>query len=362
MKVLDNIIKELESNGSSCFFVGGAVRDKLLDNKIYDYDIEVYGINYEELKSILTKYGEIIANDKFYIVKIKQYSSFEFSIPRLEVSTGNLHSDYIIMPITDYNYEEACKRRDFTVNAILSSCSRKTIIDPYNGIDDLRNRRLKHITLNFTDDNLRVLRAIRFSACLGFEIDMATQKLCSKMLENLDDISNQRFNNEFNIFIMGEYLNIGIKYFVKFLGEYFKLYNYNYFDFRSIDDCNNRFIRICIFFYNFRKNDLQYMLKRCLIKRNEISKIMIIISTDFRLINDFYKLTKVFSQDEIVILYKYILNVDITGLYTCYIKLKSIYDGNYFIKKGVEKIEISNMKKIVIIDKLKEYNSCNKII
>ncbi|MFV0425396.1 MAG: hypothetical protein ACK5K7_07580 [Bacilli bacterium] len=354
MEKLKNILTEIENVGGKCYFVGGSVRDKLLKAEIYDYDIEIYNIDFKSLIEVLHKFGELIVNYEFYTVKIKKIQNYEFSLPRLEETTGLLHTDFKVVVLEEMDFCKASMRRDFTINSILMEYSTSTIIDCYDGKNDLKSKNIRHVSDKFIEDPLRVLRAVRFSSKLGFTIDESTLQLCIQMTRSLDTISNERFSKEFAKFVVGEYFDIGINYFIYLLSQYFNIKIFDIQKLQNLKLCCNTEVRCLILFYLLKGNELEFMINRCIDKKSVRKKIQYLLNNNLEDINDFYELTLKFTKKEILLLYKYIKNECIENLYIMYENLSKKYSAKYFIDLGYEGVEISVKIKESIINGLKE--------
>ncbi|MCQ2386907.1 MAG: hypothetical protein MJ066_00430 [Clostridia bacterium] len=182
IKEIANLIKE---NGGRAYFVGGFVRDFLLNKKSADIDIEVFGISKEKLESILLLFGNVDSIGKDY--GVFKLNGIDFAIARKEKKTGKLHKDFLVIPNPNLKIKKAEKRRDFTINSIMQDVLTGEIIDKFNGRKDLQNKILRATNYKtFADDELRILRCAEFKARFDFAVDGKTKKLCTKNgIENL---------------------------------------------------------------------------------------------------------------------------------------------------------------------------------
>ncbi len=190
------IAEDIRSNGGRAFEVGGCIRDEFLKirRENDDIDIEVYGIYPDKLQSILSKYGNVDLTGKSFAVY--RISSLEISLPREDRKISVGHKGFQVKVTPDLPYRAACLRRDFTVNAIMRDIITGEIIDPLNGIRDLKMEVLRACDLKyFADDPLRAYRAMRFSAYLGFGIELNTLKFCRKM--NIRSLPPERIFGEY---------------------------------------------------------------------------------------------------------------------------------------------------------------------
>ena len=208
-RVIQAIAMEIKELGGSAYFVGGAVRDELLKKAIKDFDIEVFGIEPDILRSVCRRYGKVITvGNSFAVMKVNLdgETAIDVSIPRRERSTGLGHRAFDVEADPWMHPEEAAQRRDLTVNAISKNILTGEYIDPFHGIDDLKNGVLKHVGPCFVEDPLRVLRVIRFAAQLGFIVHDETILLCRQMCRDgmLQSLPRERIEEEiFNLFAKG---------------------------------------------------------------------------------------------------------------------------------------------------------------
>lgn len=220
-KVLEYINKIHSAHGH-CYIVGGYVRDFLLGKKSKDIDIEVYNIDFVKLTKLFGDCGTVHAN--FGILALKGTSA-EFAIPRKENKIGRKHVDFEINLDPNMSLKEAACRRDFTINSLMYDMKNKQIIDNYSGYIDLNNKILKHISDKFEEDALRILRGIRFSFQLGFQIHNSTYIKFKYMLNDLKLITPSRKSQEikkmFNV--TPNNFKIGMISFEDVLLKYFNL-------------------------------------------------------------------------------------------------------------------------------------------
>jgi tRNA nucleotidyltransferase (CCA-adding enzyme) len=182
------------------YLVGGAVRDKLLGHKVYDHDYVVVGATIEQMLTLgFTQVG------KDFPVFLHPKTKEEYALARTERKQGHGYTGFICDASSAVTLEEDLLRRDLTINAMAmpfnDSAESTTIIDPYNGQVDLKNRILRHVSLAFVEDPLRVLRVARFTARYhdyGFTIAGETVDLMTKISESgeLATLSGERIWQE----------------------------------------------------------------------------------------------------------------------------------------------------------------------
>jgi tRNA nucleotidyltransferase (CCA-adding enzyme) len=196
--ILKTIANTLNAKNAKAIVVGGAVRDHFLKLPSKDYDVEVYGLaSMEELEEILLEYGSVNLVGKSYGVLKFSYKGekYDFSFPRLESKVGTGHRGFDVEVDGSLEYAEAAKRRDFTLNALGYDIVSENFIDPFNGLQDMEQKLLRHIDNDtFVEDPLRVYRAVQFTARFGYTLADETFLLCKKMVDNgmLEELPKER--------------------------------------------------------------------------------------------------------------------------------------------------------------------------
>lgn len=196
-KLVHKLAETVSDIGGNVYFVGGYVRDEYLNRNNKDIDIEVYGISSEQLKCICQKFGNVDEiGASFGILKIKGID-LDIAMPRIERKIGNKHTDFSVSVDPYMSTEEASKRRDFTINALMKHVLSGEVIDHYGGLNDLNKKIIRHINdETFIEDPLRVYRAAGFASRLDFEIAPETMDLCKKINTSL--IAKERVYEETN--------------------------------------------------------------------------------------------------------------------------------------------------------------------
>lgn len=177
-KALEIISRSVNSAGGRALLVGGCVRDSILDIPVKDIDIEVYGIEAEKLKALLSENFSIdCVGEAFAVIKLKGLAC-DISIPRRESKAGLGHKGFDVMSDPYMSTEEAAERRECTINAIAYDPLTGELIDHFNGVKDLEARIYRHTSAKFIEDPLRVLRAMQFISRFQLSVDPATMALC----------------------------------------------------------------------------------------------------------------------------------------------------------------------------------------
>lgn len=176
------------------YLVGGAVRDKLLGLKNSDKDYCVTGATIADMLSQnFTQVG------KDFPVFLHPKTKCEYALARTERKTSTGYTGFKVDFNPNISIEEDLYRRDLTINAIAEKDGQ--LIDPYNGIEDINNRVLRHVSSAFVEDPLRVIRLARFYArfnYLGFTVAKETLDLCKEIsaTNELNSLSPERIWQE----------------------------------------------------------------------------------------------------------------------------------------------------------------------
>lgn len=201
-----NVATKLQNAGFKAYFVGGCVRDLLLKRKPKDWDVATDATP-EQIQMI---FPDSFYENTFGTVGVKVEGEVDETLKVIEVTPFRLESEYSDFRRPDTvtfskNLEDDLKRRDFTINALALDPVTKDIIDLYKGQDDLKDKIVRTVgdaTDRFSEDALRMLRAIRISTELGFSISHETLEAIMLHVKHLDKISKERIRDEFTRIIM----------------------------------------------------------------------------------------------------------------------------------------------------------------
>lgn len=197
--------------GGRAMLVGGSVRDRLAGVESKDFDVEVYGLEPVRLRAVLEQMGQVnTVGDHFSVYKLALHRAaagpgddsdkqerfeIDVSLPRRESKSGHGHRGFVIEGDPAMTFEEAARRRDFTVNAILYDPLTGEIVDPFGGREDFERRILRAVAAEtFVEDSLRVLRAVQLAARFEMTIDPRTGALCRAI--ELSDLPSERIWGE----------------------------------------------------------------------------------------------------------------------------------------------------------------------
>ena len=215
--------------GGRALCVGGFVRDRLRSlkrastsaqsasanesasqaagNEPKDLDMEVFGVVPDVLLPLLQSIGRVEpVGQAFPVYKL---GAIDVALPRRESKTGRGHKGFTVAGDPAMSFEDAARRRDFTINAIGWDPLTGEYLDPFNGRRDLTHRVLRVVDpATFADDSLRVLRALQFAARFDLTMDPATARICSAIA--LDDLPAERVWGEFEkLLLQAERPSIG---------------------------------------------------------------------------------------------------------------------------------------------------------
>ena len=193
---LDLVIKDIDARGGKVFYVGGYVRDKILGKENKDIDVEIHNIEMDKVKDLLSTYGRVDeVGARFGILKVSGMD-IDFAFPRTERNVGDKHVDFDVDVDPYLSPETAARRRDFTMNAIMEDATTGEIIDPFNGVSDLKKGVINLIDKNtFIEDNLRPLRAAQFAARFNMRVSEEVIDLARTL--DYTTLSTERVGIEF---------------------------------------------------------------------------------------------------------------------------------------------------------------------
>jgi len=184
---LTRLLASLRDAGGRPYVVGGAVRDALLRLPLEDWDVEVFGLSAERLEALLAGFGKVDAvGQAFRVYKLSGVEgvsgALDVALPRRDSKVGPGHRGIGVTGDPSLSVDEAARRRDFTINALLFDSATGELVDPWGGRADLEARRLRAVdSATFGDDPLRALRALQFAARFELQVDEATARLCASM-------------------------------------------------------------------------------------------------------------------------------------------------------------------------------------
>lgn len=215
-----SVIQELEDAEAEAYIVGGCVRDILRGEEPQDWDIAT-DAKPQQIEKI---FSNTFSNNKFGTVTVVTDSS-DPQLQHIEITPYRIEQKYSDKRHPDkirwaQNIEQDLGRRDFTVNAIamkLGSSSKKspvTIVDPFSGQKDLEKKIIRAVgdpQERFSEDALRMMRAVRFATTLSFKLEKQTAQSIKQKSGLLRFISKERIRDELMKIIMSDYPAVGIE-------------------------------------------------------------------------------------------------------------------------------------------------------
>lgn len=180
------------------YLVGGCVRDFLLDLPVKDYDVEVFGLGYEELARALAPWGKTdLVGRSFGVIKLRLGELVvDFTIPRRDSKTAPGHKGFSITFEPALEPRDAAARRDFTINSLMFDARDGRLLDFFEGGKDLRARVLRHTSDAFPEDPLRVLRGMQFCARFGLTAHPTTIELSRQIKNSFAELAVERIREE----------------------------------------------------------------------------------------------------------------------------------------------------------------------
>lgn len=185
---------------SKYYIVGGYVRDSLLGISSKDVDFAVEAESYEAMKADLISKGVkiFLESPEYFTIRGTHptYGAVDYVLCRKDGTyTDGRHPD----SVSQGTIIDDLARRDFTIGAIAMDADTKQLIDPFDGQTDLKNKIIRCVgdpEKRFTEDSLRILRAIRFSIRLGFTIEPDTFEAMYRMADSVNSLPAERIREE----------------------------------------------------------------------------------------------------------------------------------------------------------------------
>jgi putative nucleotidyltransferase with HDIG domain len=215
-KVFSIVSEESEKAGCEAYVVGGYVRDIFLNRDSKDIDIVVTGSGINMAESVAARLGNVQVN------VFRNFGTAMMNIEGLDIEfvgarKESYRSDSRKPIVENGTISDDQLRRDFTINALALSLNKKNfgeLVDPFHGLDDLEHyiiRTPQDASLTFSDDPLRMLRAIRFASQLGFTIEKSVGDAIVKNRERIKIVSAERISDELNKIILSPVPSMGFE-------------------------------------------------------------------------------------------------------------------------------------------------------
>ncbi len=215
LQILGWIAAAAESLGMPCYLVGGFVRDRILGRETKDIDIVCVGSGIELAAAVAEKF-----NPKPEVNFFKNFGTAQIKVGDLEIEfvgarKESYHPESRKPAVETGSLEDDQLRRDFTINAMaisLNSGDYGNLVDPFNGLQDLSLKLIQTPLApaqTFIDDPLRMMRAIRFSAQLGFSISETTFAAIVENANRISIVSGERIADELNKILLCKKPSVG---------------------------------------------------------------------------------------------------------------------------------------------------------
>ncbi|HTB06432.1 MAG TPA: HD domain-containing protein [Bacteroidia bacterium] len=210
-KIVSDVADEM---GVEAYVVGGFVRDAILYRPCKDIDIVTVGKGIELAENVAKRLGDKKVN-VFRNFGTAQIIYDDYDIEFVGARKESYNRDSRKPVVEDGSLEDDQKRRDFTINAMAIALNKKNygnLLDPFNGISDLENRIIRtplDPDITYSDDPLRMMRAIRFAAQLDFQIEKNSFDSICRNKERIEIVSKERIADELNKIILADIPSIG---------------------------------------------------------------------------------------------------------------------------------------------------------
>jgi tRNA nucleotidyltransferase (CCA-adding enzyme) len=211
MSALHTLARRAVAAGGRLYLVGGSVRDALRGAPVAELDAEIFGLPPERVESdVLGGFRWDAVGRAFGIFKIHGLP-IDLALPRTEHKTGLGHRAVATTCDPQLDVATAARRRDFTLNAMYWDVVGGQLVDPWGGVADMEARVLRHVSDQFVEDPLRVLRAMQLAARLNCTVAPATVALCAAMTP--ETLSRERFLAEWEKWLLqGRCLPRGLQF------------------------------------------------------------------------------------------------------------------------------------------------------
>lgn len=199
------------------FVVGGYVRDILLKRASKDIDFVCVGSGIELAEKVAEALGPKVRVNIYKNFGTAQISTEDFTLEFVGARRESYRAESRKPIVEDGTLADDQKRRDFTINALAISLNDKSfgdLIDPFDGVTDLKNKLIKtpqDPAITFSDDPLRMMRAVRFASQLNFDIDADTFQAIVDQKDRLKIVSHERITDELNKVILSPVPSYGFK-------------------------------------------------------------------------------------------------------------------------------------------------------
>lgn len=215
--ILDKAAETATATQTEAYAVGGFVRDKLLGRPTKDIDIVCVGSGIEFAKAVAQRFTPKPKVNYFKNFGTAMFKTGDMEVEFVGARKESYQRDSRKPIVEDGTLEDDQNRRDFTINALaisLNEGNRGEIVDPFKGLEDLEKGIIRtplDPDITFSDDPLRMMRAIRFANQLNFSIELKTYEAIARNAERIRIVSMERIIVELNKIVMCEVPSVGFK-------------------------------------------------------------------------------------------------------------------------------------------------------
>ncbi|MCG8448509.1 MAG: CCA tRNA nucleotidyltransferase [Pirellulales bacterium] len=208
-----DVVRKLRDSGYEAFWAGGCVRDELLGRMPKDYDVAT-SARPEQIRQLFGRRRTLAIGAAFGVISVlggREIDPIEVATFR---SDGEYHDGRHPQNVVFTTAEEDAERRDFTINGLFFDPIDEQVIDYVGGREDLRQgivRAIGNPQARFTEDKLRMLRAVRFAATFGFQIEAATFSAIQTMAQQVHVVSAERIGSELRRILVHPQRQLGVQ-------------------------------------------------------------------------------------------------------------------------------------------------------
>ena len=215
--ILEIVARASSELGVDAYIIGGFVRDLILKRSSKDIDIVSIGSGIELAELVASQLGPDVHVSIYKTFGTAQIRAGELELEFVGARKESYQTESRKPAVEDGTLQDDQNRRDFTINAMGISLQKKTfgdLVDPFDGVRDLRKKNIRtplSPDITFSDDPLRMMRAIRFASQLNFDIDADTFDAIIKMKDRISIVSMERISDELNKIILSPTPSYGFK-------------------------------------------------------------------------------------------------------------------------------------------------------
>lgn len=216
-KIFRIVSEVADKTNTETYVVGGYVRDIVLKRSSKDIDFVCIGSGIELAKNVAQKLGPSVRVNYFKNFGTAQIRYEDLDVEFVGARKESYRLDSRKPVVEDGTLDDDQKRRDFTINTLALSVNSKsfgTLLDPFDGINDIKRKNIRtplDPSITFSDDPLRMMRAIRFASQLNFDIEPDTFDAIVKQADRIKIVSQERITDELNKIVLSAVPSYGFK-------------------------------------------------------------------------------------------------------------------------------------------------------